>query len=296
MAVPHRASHLTFDAATLAAGKGDHTLAVCLPARNEAATVGAIVETLRADLVDSAPLIDELVVVDDHSTDATARVAADAGAEVVDAHTTVTGIAGPGKGQALWKSLHETTADLVLWCDADIEEFGSHFVTGLAGPLITNPEISFVKGSYRRPANGDTGGGRVTELLARPALANLFPELGVISQPLSGEYGGRRRVLERLPFVDGYGVDIALLIDVVRAVGIEAVAEVDLGRRRHRNRPLTDLGPQATAVLRAVLRRAGVDDVDHPIVLRRPGQEPLLLSHHELPPLVDCTSYRRRTA
>lgn len=296
MALPQRTSHQAFDAASLAASKGDRTIAVCLPARDEAATVGTIVETLRTELVERVPLIDELVVVDDHSTDDTARVAADAGAEVIDARTTVGNVGGPGKGQALWKSLHETTSDLVLWCDADIEEFGSHFVTGLAGPLITNPEICFVKGSYRRPADGDTGGGRVTELLARPALANLFPDLGVISQPLSGEYGGRRRVLERLPFVDGYGVDIALLIDVVRAVGIEAVAEVDLGRRRHRNRPLSELGPQATAVLRAVLRRAGVDGADHPIVLHRPDHEPLLLSHHELPPLVDCTSYRRRTA
>lgn len=296
MAVPHRTSHQAFDAAALAAAKGDHTVAVCLPARDEAATVGAIVETLRTELVEAVPLIDELVVIDDHSTDDTARIARDAGAEVVDARTTVPEIGGPGKGQALWKSLHATTADLVVWCDADIEEFGSHFVIGLTGPLLTNAEISFVKGSYRRPATGDTGGGRVTELLARPALATLFPELGVISQPLSGEYGGRRRLLERLPFVDGYGVDVALLIDVVRTVGLDGVAEVDLGRRRHRHRPLTELGPQATSVLRAVLRRAGMEAAEHPIVLRRPELEPLLLSDHEIPPLVEHTGYRRRTA
>lgn len=279
----------------MVAQKGDHTISVCLPARNEAATVGAIVDIIRTDLVEAVPLVDEIVVVDDHSGDDTASVARAAGARVVDARTTLPDATGPGKGQALWKSLHESDGDLVLWCDADIDHFGSHFITGLLGPLLTRPEISFVKASYDRPLIDGDGGGRVTELLARPVLATLFPELGAITQPLSGEYGGRRRLLERLPFIDGYGVDIALLIDVVHAVGIEGIAEVDLGERIHRNRPLDELGLQATAVLRAALTRADVG-IDHPSVLRQPGREPRLLSHDELPPLVERISYRRHSA
>lgn len=291
----HRSSHDAYRLADLVEAKAEHTVSVCLPARDEARTVGRIVETIRTELVETARLVDEIVVVDDHSSDATAAVAAAAGATVVDARTTLIDAAGPGKGQALWKSLHESSGDIVLWCDADIEHFGSHFVIGLAGPLLTHPEISFVKGTYHRPLIGGDGGGRVTELVARPVLANLFPEVAAIGQPLAGEYGGRRRLLERLPFVDGYGVDIALLIDAVHAVGSDGVAEVDLGERRHRNRTLDELGPQATAVLRAALGRAGLH-TDTSVALRRPDREPLLLSHHELPPLVELTSYRRRSA
>lgn len=292
----HRSAHDAYRADALIERKGDHTVSVCLPARDEAATVGTIVTTIRTELIERVPLVDEIVVVDDHSSDATAAVAAAAGARVVDARTTVTEAGGPGKGQALWKGLHESDGDLVLWCDADIDHFGAHFVTGLLGPLLTQPEVSFVKAAYARPLVDGAGGGRVTELLARPVLATMFPELGGISQPLSGEYGGRRRLLERLPFIDGYGVDIALLIDAVRAVGTDGIAEVDLGERIHRNRPLDELGLQATAVLRAALSRAGIDDGDHPTVLRQPGREPRLLSHRELPPLVELTSYRRRSA
>ncbi len=293
----HRSTHRDHDAADLVRHKGDHTISVCLPARDEAATVGTIVETIRTELMDRVPLVDEIIVVDDHSTDETAAVATMAGADVVDARTTLPEATGPGKGQALWKSLHESSGDLVLWCDADIDHFGAHFVTGLAAPLLLHPEVSFVKGTYARPLVDGDGGGRVTELVARPILANLFPELASIGQPLSGEYGGRRRLLERLPFVDGYGVDIALLIDAARTVGVEGIAEVDLGERRHRNRTLDELGPQATAVLRSALGRAGLETRgDHPVVLKRPGREPLLLSQHELPPLVELATYRRHSA
>ncbi len=293
----HRAMHHDHDAAELLDRKGDHTISVCLPARDEGATVGTIVETIRTELMEEIPLVDEIIVVDDHSTDDTAAAARAAGADVVDARTTLSDFAGPGKGQALWKSLHESSGDLVLWCDADINHFGSHFVTGLIAPLLFHPEVSFVKGTYARPLVGGDGGGRVTELVARPLLANLFPELGSIGQPLAGEYGGRRRLLERLPFVDGYGVDIALLIDAARSVGIDGIAEVDLGERRHRNRTLEELGPQATVVIRAALHRAGLDvRADHPVVLKRPTHEPLLLSQHELPPLIELPTYRRRSA
>ncbi len=293
----HRSTHRDLDAADLLHHKGDHTISVCLPARDEAATVGTIVETIRTELIETVALVDEIIVVDDHSTDETAAVARAAGADVVDARHTLPEATGPGKGQALWKSLHESSGDLVLWCDADIDHFGSHFVTGLIAPLLLHPEVSFVKGTYARPLVAGDGGGRVTELVARPLLANLFPELASIGQPLAGEYGGRRRLLERLPFVDGYGVDIALLIDAARLTGVDGIAEVDLGERRHRNRTLDELGPQATAVVRSALSRAGVDTrADHPVVLKRPAHEPLLLSQHELPPLVELPSYRRRSA
>ena len=296
MATLLHTTHAELDAAGVASRKGHHTVAVCLPARDEEATVGTIVETLRRELQEAVPLVDELVVIDDHSTDATARVALDAGATVVDARTTLPEVTGAGKGAALWKSLHETTSDLVVWVDADITEFSSHFVTALVGTLLTHPEVSFVKGAYDRPLVEGEGGGRVTELVARPALAMLFPALTVVAQPLAGEYGGRRHLLERLPFVQGYGVDIALLIDAHEAVGMGGLAEVDLGVRRHRNRTIGQLGPQAAEVLRAALVRAGVPTGDEHLTLRRPGQDPLALAHDELPPLIELTSYQRRSA
>lgn len=279
----------------MVAAKGDHTVSVCLPAHNEAATVGAIVDIIRTDLVEAVALVDEIIVVDDHSQDQTATVAAAAGATVVDARTTLPDTPGPGKGQALWKSLHESAGDIVIWCDADIENFGSHFITGLVGPLLTRPEVSFVKGTYRRPLIEGEGGGRVTELVARPALANLFPHLAAIGQPLAGEYGGRRRLLERLPFVEGYGVDIALLLDATRLVGAEGLAEVDLAERTHRNRTLDELAPMATAVMRAALSRAGLA-TDGPVALLRPDRDPYITSHLELPPMVELDTYRRQSA
>lgn len=296
MATLLHTSHGDFDPAEVAAGKGDHTVAVCLPARNEEATVGTIVDTLRRELQDAVPLIDELVVVDDHSEDATAAVARDAGARVVDARTTLPEVTGAGKGAALWKSLHETTSDLVVWVDADITEFSAHFPTALIGTLLAHPRVSFVKAVYDRPLVEGEGGGRVTELVARPALNMLFPAVAAFGQPLAGEYGGRRTLLERLPFVQGYGVDIALLIDACRAVGVQGLAEVDLGVRRHRNRTIDELGPQAAEVLRAVLVRAGVPIDDAPLSFRRPGRPPLELAHDELTPVVDLASYLRRSA
>jgi glucosyl-3-phosphoglycerate synthase len=289
-----RTAHGDFDPAAVAAAKDGRTVAVCLPARDEEATVGTIVETLRRDLQEHVALVDELVVVDDHSDDDTARVARDAGATVVDARTTLPEVTGAGKGAALWRSLHETTSDLVVWVDADITGFSSHFATALVGTLVEHPEVSFVKGAYDRPLVEGEGGGRVTELVARPALAMLFPELTVVAQPLAGEYGGRRELLEGLPFVQGYGVDIALLIDAHRSVGTAGLAEVDLGVRRHRNRTIGQLGPQAAEVLRATLVRAGVPTADDHLTLRRPGLPPLALAHDELPPLVELESYLRR--
>lgn len=287
--VPREAFDLG-DLVTLKVAAGT-TVSVCIPARDEARTVGAVVSAIRGALmVDQTSagqaLVDEIVVVDDHSRDDTARAASAAGARVIDARTTLTdhGL-GHGKGEALWKSLHGSSGDLVVWVDADIVDFDPSFVIGLLGPLLTDPQVDFVKGHYQRPEVDGAGGGRVTELLARPLLAQYFPDLGQFAQPLAGEYAGRRRLLERLPFVVGYGVDIALLIDASTTAGVEHLAQVDLGVRHHRNRPLAELGPQALAVSQAILERAGVRPPG-PAVLLRPGHESLSLALHERPPLV----------
>jgi glucosyl-3-phosphoglycerate synthase len=169
-------------------------------------------------------------------------------------------------------------------------------VTGVAGPLITDPEVGFVKGFYRRPSDREGGGGRVTELVARPLLSMLLPHLAGVTQPLSGEYGGRRDVLEQLRFVEGYGVDVALLIDAVGLIGAEAVVEVDLDVRLHRNRPLDELSPQATAVAQTIIRRALPDVIGPAAELRRPGHDPLTVEVRERPPLIEIDEYLARTA
>jgi glucosyl-3-phosphoglycerate synthase len=273
----------------LCEAKGDQTVSVCIPAHNEAETVGWVVQRLRRHLVDGVGLVDQVLVVDDHSTDDTGRVAAHAGAEIVAAADVLPDVAGGGgKGEALWRSLHVSKGDIVLWCDADITDFGSRFIVGLLGPVLTEPGISFVKGFYERPRKGAVGGGRTTELMARPVISTLFPHLSSIVQPLSGEFGGRRTLLEQLPFVRGYGVDIGLLIDVADAVGVAGMAQVDLGTRVHRNRDLDDLGPQALVVLQTALDRAGVR-YENPATLVRPGRPPLGRTFGELPPIASLS-------
>ncbi|CAN5701679.1 glucosyl-3-phosphoglycerate synthase [soil metagenome] len=281
----HPAGAFSVEQLLAAKARTGTTVSVCLPARDEEATVGAVVAAIRVALIDDVGLVDEIVVVDDHSSDRTAEVAAAAGARVVDASAVLTDHGeGHGKGEALWKSVHESVGDLVVWVDADILDFDPYFIIGLLGPLLTDPATSFVKGHYHRPEANGVGGGRVTELLARPLLSQFFPELSEVAQPLGGEYAGRRELLEQLPFVVGYGVDVALLIDAFRTVGIEGLAQVDLGVRHHRNRTLEDLGPQALAVSQAILDRAGLRPPG-PAVLRRPGREPLPMAMHERPPL-----------
>jgi glucosyl-3-phosphoglycerate synthase len=237
----------------LVAAKRGVKISVCLPARNEGATVAAIVHAIVKELV-SEGLVDDVVVVDDGSVDDTAAQARGEGARVVSA------VGGPGKGQAMQSGLAATTGDLVVFCDADLYEFDVRFVIGLLGPLLTEPAVKFVKGIYRRPlADRPDEGGRVTELVARPLLELLVPELSHIVQPLGGEYAGRREVFEAAEFAAGYQVDVALLIDVARRYGVEGIAQVDLGVRLHRNRPLQQLVPQAKAVMAAVLAGAGID-------------------------------------
>ncbi|MGY1631583.1 glucosyl-3-phosphoglycerate synthase [Geodermatophilus sp. SYSU D01186] len=243
--------------------RGRHRVSVVLPARDEEATVGRLVTDLREHWVLRTPLVDEVLVVDSDSTDATARVARAAGADVVasadvlPAHGT-----RPGKGEALWKSLAATTGDLVVFLDADLLGDVTHYVPGLLAPLLTEPQVDYVKGCYTRPLEvvGGTvpaGGGRVTELTARPLLNALWPELAGFVQPLGGEYAGRRSVLEQVPFVSGYGVEVGLLVDLLALSGLGALAQVDLGVRRHTSQSQEALGRMAGQVVSTVLSRAG---------------------------------------
>ena len=223
---------------------------VVLPAREEAATIEPIVATC-------VRLCDQVLVVDSASEDGTAGLAARAGAEVVQENDLLPEF-GPclGKGDAMWRALSAVRGDVVLYLDADTREFGDHFVRNMLAPLERSPAVQFVKAYFRRPFHdAPEGGGRVTELLARPLLAALYPELREIRQPLAGEAAGRRELLERIPFGTGYSVEIAMLIDVWKEVGIDAIAQADLDVRHNRHQALSDLRPMADAVLASVLER-----------------------------------------
>jgi glucosyl-3-phosphoglycerate synthase len=289
-----------FPAARVLAAKKGRRVSVCLPARNEESTIGETVRTIRSQLVDRYPVVDEVVVIDDGSTDSTAAEAAGEGARVVAA----TGVLPEygtehGKGQAMWRGVHETSGDLIVFCDADIRGFDPVFVLGLLGPLVTRDDVDFVKGFYDRPLDGRPGeGGRVTELMARPLISVFFPHLAELAQPLSGECAAPRRVLEAVPFVGGYGVDLGLLIDVTERFGTTGVVQCDLGERVHRNRSLSDLGVQALSILQASLQRAGLSPAevgDFPWTSRlvRPGTEPVPVSFVERPPLIQVPAYRK---
>jgi glucosyl-3-phosphoglycerate synthase len=241
--------------------RGGHRISVVLPARDEEATVGRLVADLRRRWVREVPLVDELVVMDSDSTDRTGEVAAAAGADVVrtadvlPAHGT-----RPGKGEALWKALAATTGDLLVFVDADLVDFDPRFVVGLLGPLLTEPSIGYVKALYDRPLTTTdgivpSGGGRVTELVARPLLNAFWPELAGFVQPLSGEYAGRRELLEQVPFVSGYGVELGLLVDLVALAGLDALAQVDLGTRQHTHQADAALGRMAGQILQTALAR-----------------------------------------
>jgi glucosyl-3-phosphoglycerate synthase len=261
------------------------TVSVCVPAREEAATIAKVVTPLMA--LREAGVVDQVVVLDDDSRDGTGAIAASLGAEVVRPAGLLPAF-GPvlGKGDAMWRALTVLTGDLVCFVDADSEDFGAHFATGLLGPLICAPHLRFVKAFYRRPFRhgpghvAPSGGGRVTELMARPLLTAFHPELADLHQPLAGEFAARRELLEQMAFCTGYAVEMGLLLDVHAAVGIDAIAQVDLDVRQNRHQPLERLAPMSAAVLAALttrLRREGrlAGDLD-------PRSEPI-----ERPPLAE---------
>jgi glucosyl-3-phosphoglycerate synthase len=256
--------------------KAGARVSLVLPALDEESTVGRIVEqvhwSLGAGAPDSRRLVDELVVLDSGSTDRTALVAAAAGARVVHRDDVLPDVpAVRGKGEAMWRSLAATDGDVVVFVDADLQSFTPQYVTGLLGPLLTEPSVQLVKAVYERPlVEGSevvsAGGGRVTELVARPLINLLWPQLAGMVQPLAGEYAARRSLLETLPFPCGYGVEIALLVDTYERLGLDALAQVDLGVRVHRHHDEARLGRMSAEILRTALERAArrldVADVD----------------------------------
>ncbi|HTA13729.1 MAG TPA: glucosyl-3-phosphoglycerate synthase [Solirubrobacteraceae bacterium] len=250
--------HSLYPAARIAAER-EQSVSVCLPARECAGTIGEIVSALVG--LREAGAIDELLVVDAGSQDGTAEIARRAGASVVQERELLPET-GPvlGKGDAMWRALSILSGELVAFLDADSEGFSAHFATGLLGPLVCEPGVQFVKAFYRRPFEHDgislpEGGGRVNHLMARPALSVFYPQLGAVRQPLAGEVAARRELLERIPFVSGYGVEIAMLIDVWRELGLDGIAQVDLEVHRNRHQPLAALTEMSETVLATIVTR-----------------------------------------
>ena len=257
------------------------SVSVCLPARECAPTVGDIVSVLAG--LRGAGAIDEVVVVDAASQDGTALLAQRAGARVVQESELMSEL-GPalGKGDAMWRALGELSGELVVFLDADSKDFSEHFATGLLGPLVCERDVSFVKAFYRRPFEQGgislpEGGGRVNHLMARPALSVFYPELSAVRQPLAGEIAARRELLEKIPFTTGYGVEIAMLIDAWREVGLDGIAQVDLELHRNSHQPLSALTNMSETVLATIL--GTIDDERRPtIVFEPPPKRPPLAS------------------
>jgi glucosyl-3-phosphoglycerate synthase len=290
--------------AARAAEAGRGSVSVVLPALNEEATVGEIVATIRRELMEKVRLVDELVVIDSGSTDATAEVAREAGARVVHRDAILPRIpAVPGKGEVLWRSLLVTGGDIVCFIDADLKDFSADFVSGIVGPLLTDPDVQFVKAMYDRPFGDTTSqGGRVTELVARPLLNLHWPQLAGFVQPLGGEYAVRRSLLERLPFPVGYGVELGLLVDALHTVGLDALAQVDVGVRRHRHQDGQALGRMAAAIYRTAQLRLSRGHLIRPVLTQfERGENGFVPRTHavdteERPPMCEIEEYVSRRA
>jgi glucosyl-3-phosphoglycerate synthase len=286
------------------------TISLALPTLNEEHTVGKIVSTIKKQLMERYPLIDEFVVVDSNSNDRTVEIATNLGIRVVSHPNILPGEGSYcGKGEALWKSLHVTSGDIVVWIDSDITGFNPKFVYGLLGPLLTQPHVGFVKGFYRRPLNlgghvSTTGGGRVTELTARPLINLFYPQLSGLVQPLAGEMAGRRHVLEAVPFFTGYGVETGLLIDILDKFGLRSIAQTDLEVRVHRNQTLLSLSKMAFAIVQVVIKRLGeanrlelLEDINTSMKLIHYAPAELFLEvqevrENERPPMYTVLDYR----
>jgi len=286
------------------------TISLALPALNEEETVGRVIRILRNALQRRLPLIDEIVLIDSNSTDRTRQIARRLGVPVYVHQELLPDLgARLGKGEALWKSLFVTRGDLVVWIDTDIVNIHPRFVYGVLGPLLNDRRVQFVKGFYRRPLRvGDRmqagGGGRVTELTARPLLNLFYPELSGVIQPLAGEYAGRRTALEQMPFFSGYGIETGLLIETFERFGLSAIAQVDLLERIHHNQPLDALSKMSFAIIQAVIaklerryERSILEDVNKSMKLIRYVDGEYVLDVDELiererPPMVSLPEYR----
>jgi glucosyl-3-phosphoglycerate synthase len=288
------------------------TISLGLPTLNEEATIGELISKVKCELVDRHPLLDEIVVIDSQSSDKTVQIAKELGVPVHIHQQTLPGQgARRGKGEALWKSLYVLTGDIIAWIDTDIRNPDARFVYGLVGPLLKEPRIQYVKGYYRRPIQvGDTlhqtGGGRVTELTVRPLFNLFFPELSGLIQPLAGEYAGRRTCLEQLPFFTGYGVETGHLVDLLERFGLQAIGQVNLRERQHRNQELEALSQMAFAITQVIINRLEereklhlTQEVNRAMKLIKLGEQGLQLElrhieDFERPPMLEVPEYRQK--
>jgi glucosyl-3-phosphoglycerate synthase len=288
------------------------SISLAFPTLNEGETIGKEILVLKAELMERFPLVDEIAVIDSGSTDETRTIAGRFGARVFSSRDILKAYGSyRGKGENLWKSLFVLKGDIIVWIDADISNIGPKFVYGLVGPLLERGEIGYVKAFYERPLRSvsgitPSGGGRVTEILVRPLFSLFYPELSGLIQPLSGEYAGRRRLLERLPFSVGYGVEIGHLIDIFHQHGIDSIAQVDLDRRVHHNQPVAALSRMSFGILNTFLNRLERYGEAH--VLRRLAAEHIALAArgggfmvqatavpaNERPPMIDIPEYAAR--
>ncbi|MBI5029442.1 MAG: glucosyl-3-phosphoglycerate synthase [Chloroflexi bacterium] len=289
------------------------TLSLGLPTLNEEKTIGKVIRTVRTAFMQRFPLLDEIVVIDSNSTDRTVEIAQNLGVPVFR-HPEILPHLGSfvGKGEALWKSLYVLKGDVIAWIDTDIVNIHPRFVYGILGPLIREPRLLYVKGFYQRPlrlngTNEARGGGRVTELMARPLLNLFYPELSGLVQPLAGEYAGRRKAFERIPFFTGYGVETGLLIDLLNRFGLHSIGQVDLEERVHRNQSLFALSKMAFAILQVVMQRVGAN---HHVELLNALNASMKLIHYseeefrlqvaeirdqQRPPMISIPEYRTRS-
>jgi glucosyl-3-phosphoglycerate synthase len=287
-------------------------ISLAFPTLNEESTIGKEILVIRTELMDRYPLLDEIAVIDSSSRDNTRKVAERFGARVFTSKTILPGYGSyQGKGENLWKSLYALEGDIIVWVDADISNIAPKFVYGLLGPLLEDDKIGYVKAFYERPIRSPggivpSGGGRVTEILVRPIFSLFYPELARLVQPLSGEYAGRRDLLERLSFSVGYGVELGHLIDLLHVAGIDALAQVDLDLRIHRNQTTASLGKMAYGILTTFLTRAKkYGDAE---ILRELGEYHIALETEDLehmvkktgiptverPPMIEIPEYREK--
>lgn len=291
--------------------KNDLTISLCLPTLNEEKTIGKEVILFKSELVNRYPLLDEIAVIDSGSDDNTLEVAKTYGADTYLSADILPHLEPKmGKGENLWKAIHQLKGDIIVYVDADISNIHPRFVYGLVAPLIYREEVKYVKAFYDRPlavSGGvrNSGGGRVTEILVRPLFSLFFPELTTIIQPLSGEYAVRREVLEQIAFPIGYGVETSHLIDVHHKFGLEAFAQTDLDKRVHENKPTISLGKMSFGILQTFLKRAQAlgkfENVDHETILRQfqvtksqYQQNEISIVEEERPPMIEIEEYRKK--